>query len=181
MSAIGDPVPGLRVFLRDANTDAILGHRVTDMNGYFSFAGIPLGDYEIVPDKPNVSTTNVPALQLSAQTQVLDSLDFQLHSTWLELVLHPNGVANSVAQFQLHISPNPFAESTQVMLHLAEDSDLEWAIYNAMGRQVSAAKRIRLTKGAHPFEMGASLPSGIYFLQIQVNGASHSIKIIKSK
>ena len=181
MSAIGDPVPGLRVFLRDANTDMILGHRITDINGYFSFAGIPLGDYEVVPDKPNVSTTNVPALALTAQTQVLDSLDFQLHSTWLELVLHPNGVVNSVPQFQLQVSPNPFAESTQVMFHLNEDSDLEWDVYDAMGRRLSASKSIRLSQGAHPFEMGASLPAGIYFLQIQVNGAAHSVKIIKSK
>ncbi|MBK9448958.1 MAG: T9SS type A sorting domain-containing protein [Bacteroidetes bacterium] len=181
MSAIGDPVPGLRVFLRDANTDMILGHRVTDMNGYFSFAGIPLGDYEVVPDKPNVSTTNVPALALTAQTQVLDSLDFQLHSTWLELVLHPNGVVNSVPQFQLQVSPNPFAESTQVMFHLNEDSDLEWDVYDAMGRRLSASKSMRLTEGTHPFEIGASLPCGIYFLRIQVNGEARSVKIIKSK
>ncbi|MBK9448957.1 MAG: hypothetical protein IPN95_06005 [Bacteroidetes bacterium] len=179
MNAVGDPVPGLRVFLRDANTDAILGHRVTNMNGYFSFAGIPLGDYEIVPDKPNVSTTNVPALALTAQTQVLDSLDFQLHSTWLELVLHPNGVAPQPMPMEISVAPNPFDGSTWLELQLQEPMKLNVTVFDLFGQSLGQLISGEIPAGVHRFSIGEGLPNGVYFLQCDFGLARRSIRILK--
>ncbi len=179
-SAVGDPVPGLMVFLRNANSGAILGNDVTDINGYFSFPAIPLGDYEIVADKPLVSTTNVPALTLSAQTSMMDSLDFQLHSTWLELVLHPTGVPMVASELAFTAQPNPFGNSTRLSLELPNDAVVSVNVYDVLGKNVAHLMNGSLEKGVHRFEVGNDLEAGIYFVRLQVNGATQILKVLKS-
>jgi hypothetical protein len=181
MNAVGDPVVGLRVFLRNSNSGAILGYRDTDVNGYFSFGNIPLDDYEIVPDKPLVSTTNVPALTITAQTPVLDSLDFQLHRTWLELALQPNGLPSATSNFAFAAQPNPFGSSTMLHLELPEDAQVHVQVVDALGKFVKSIASGALKKGAHRFEIGSELQAGVYFVRLSLNGNSQTIKVLKAE
>jgi len=43
----GDPVPGVKVYLRDAVNEAIVARDVTDANGYFTFHDLPAGLYRL--------------------------------------------------------------------------------------------------------------------------------------
>jgi hypothetical protein len=178
VSAVGDPVPGVRVFLRNSATGAILGYRDSNPAGYFSFAGVPLGDYELVPDRVNVSITNVPALSLTAQAPVRDSLDFQLHRYWLELVLHSTAVDGGGPQFSYAVAPNPFTHSTQVRLQLAEAGIVSWELCDVAGRVVDFAEVGELAAGEHRFQVGGVLPAGCYFLRMQVGGKTLVGKVV---
>jgi hypothetical protein len=176
--SIGDPVPGLRLFLQNRTTGEILGYRTTDVNGYFSFAGIPLADYEIVPDRPNVSTTNVPLLTLTAQTPVMDSLDLQLHRYWLELVPPATGFSANGA-FEFNAMPNPFGGNTRIVLNLSADAQVEMEVYDVTGKQMEPVFAGHVKKGSHHFGMGDDLKAGIYFVRLRLNDEEKVLKVLK--
>jgi len=49
----GEPrLPGVRVELRDPNTNALLTFTTTDGNGFYSFPNLPAGDYRVVEVQP---------------------------------------------------------------------------------------------------------------------------------
>ncbi|MFN8395873.1 MAG: T9SS type A sorting domain-containing protein [Bacteroidia bacterium] len=177
--AIGDPMPGVRVFLRDRNTGNILGNRISDTNGYFSFAGIPLGDYEIVPDRPLVSTTNVPQLSLTSMQPVMDSLDFQMHRYWLELVLHPTAVDPVIQGINISANPNPFRGSTQISLELPSDTEVAWEAFDIRGQRVGASGNQVLREGVHRYSVGEELKPGIYMVRIHAGAFEKVLKVVK--
>jgi hypothetical protein len=180
MSAVGDPVPDLRVALIDHMSGDILGTTLTDVNGYFSFSNIPLGDYEIVPDRPLVSTTNVPLVSLTAQVPVQDSLYFQLHHYWLELVNSTVAVPSPLPGLSFTASPNPFDKSTYISLHLPADADVSLDVYDVVGKCVAHLAAGPLAADQYRYAIGDELRSGIYFVRLKVNGGQQVIKILKS-
>jgi hypothetical protein len=180
MSAVGDPVANLVVYLRNAFTGEVLGYRTTNAAGYFSFGNIPLGDYEIVPDRPLVSTSNVPLLTLSAQVPVRDSLDFQLHHYWLELMAPTVGIPRPALDFGFAAMPNPFGNTTRIGLTLPADADVTMDVYDVMGKRVETVFVGILRSGKHRFEAGNDLQAGIYFVRLRVDGVEHVIKVLKA-
>jgi hypothetical protein len=177
--AVGDPVPGVAVFLIDHNSQAILGYRVSDANGYLSFADVPYGNYDLVPDRPLVSTTNVPNVTVSAQVPTQDSLNLILHHYWLEL---SNGsVANApIANGILFsASPNPFHDQMRVILDLPEAKTMTLQVFDVHGRAVQSIDAQKLSQGNHEFALGQDLPSGVYFVRLAIDGQRWTSKVVK--
>jgi hypothetical protein len=183
VAAVGDPVPGVRVFLRNRVTGAVLGYRDSDVNGCFSFSGVPLGDYEIVPDRENVSVVNVPGISLTAQAPVRDSLDFQLHRYWLELVQGGTGVLDLMPGFVFHVAPNPFTSGTQVVLEWPGEGGVEVDVLDMTGRNVERVFAGKLVEGRHEFVVGETLAAGSYFVRVRteasVRGIAGQVQVIK--
>jgi hypothetical protein len=178
VNAVGDPVPDLVVFLRDRTTGEVLGYRVTDGNGYFSFAGVPLGDYDIVPDKPHVSTSNVPQLSLTAQVPVLDSLDLRLHRTYLEWVV-PSGVVPGVPGFHAGISPSPFHGTTTLRLDLTEACYARIRVFDLSGREMGQVVAGTLDAGEHSFALGDGLGTGVYWVELRLGERVTALCMVK--
>jgi PKD repeat protein len=178
-NAIGDPVAGLRVFLIDRTTGDLLAYRDSDVNGYFAFPNIPLGDYAIVPDRYGVSVTNVPHIALTAQAAVQDSLDFELHSTWLELVQQTTGVNAALHNIAVQVAPNPFAQSTRLEIELPLPMIVNAELYNALGQVQRHFQSGELQAGKYAYTVGADLPSGIYFLKLSMGSEERTLKLIK--
>jgi PKD repeat protein len=179
MAAIGDPMPGVRVFLRDRLSGSILGYRDSDINGYFSFPNLPLGEYELVPDRPLVSTSNVPQIELTAQSPMQDSLNLQMHRYWLELVLEPNGVPSVHAPFSVHVSPNPFGNTTQLTLNMDEASSVVVELHDLLGRNAGVLFSGELAEGKHEIVFGEGMGSGLYLLQVQVGSTAYTLRVVK--
>jgi PKD repeat protein len=178
VSAVGDPVPGLMVFLRDRNTGDVLGFRISDGNGYFSFGGIPLGDYEIVPDKPGVSTSNVPQLSLTAQAPVRDSLDLRLHSTYLELVV-ASAVGPGLTGFNAGVSPSPFRDFTWLNLELEDGGLVDVRVLDLQGRVVGEVYGGGMVAGKNQIRLGDGLGIGVYFVEVRVDERLVVMRIVK--
>jgi PKD repeat protein len=180
-NAIGDPVAGLRVFLIDRTTGDVLAYRDSDVNGYFAFPNIPLGDYAIVPDRYGVSVTNVPHIVLTAQAALQDSLDFELHSSWLELVTNSTEIAAQEAGFEAKAMPNPFANAAQLQMRLTENATVQIQVLDALGRKVDEFIWGKLVPGMHVKEIGTQWVAGIYFVQIRVDDAVHVLRVMKGE
>jgi hypothetical protein len=176
--AVGDPVPDLKLFLRNKATGAILGYRVTNPFGYFSFVGVPLAEYELVPDRVNVSTSNVPTLTLTAQVPSMDSLTLHLHRYWLELVANPTGIDGGRPAFSYTVAPNPFTQFMEVEVVLEEDAPVQWELYDAMGKVVARMETAAWKAGRHRFQVGESLAAGCYFFRLQAGGNTRMTKVL---
>jgi PKD repeat protein len=179
MSAIGDPVPGLRVLLRNHATGEVLAYRDTDANGRFSFANIPLGDYEIVPDRAPVSTTNVPLVSIDAQTPVRDSLTFSLHSTWLELEIPSVSVLPPLPGFAVAVVPNPFGHAADLQLRLDAATEVDVRVMDVMGRLVARMQPGPLDVGLHTMRIGEQLSAGTYFVQVRAGTSLSVLRVVK--
>lgn len=49
-----------------------------------------------------------------------------------------------------------------------------------LGKNVAHLMNGSLEKGVHRFEVGNDLEAGIYFVRLQVNGATQTLKVLKS-
>lgn len=179
--APGDPMPGMTMWLYSSTLSQPIGWTRTDINGYFSFSGLPLGDYYVIADKPGVSTTNVPSLTLDAQHMTMDSLDFRLHTTYLELVLNSVGVTPGRPAFGLTISPNPMGDAGTLRANLSTETELGFGIYDLRGRQLYSAAAGTFAAGQHQFRLSPAawgISAGTYFVRVQAGAELHTLKIV---
>lgn len=163
---VGDPLPDEQVFLYSTSLGQFIGTTTTDVNGYFSFPGIPLGDYEISVDHPGVDEINVPMVTLNSQIPSQDSLDLRLHSTYLELVI-PTGIRPPLADDYFQVFPNPSSNEQTLMLYLRESAQVNIGIYDALGRKVMQIANESISQGNKPFTI-KQLPSGTYFVKVRI-------------
>ncbi len=173
----GDPVAGLRVFLVDASTEAVVGFSDTDSNGYFSIGNLPYGTYKVVPDQPYVDETNVPEITLNSSNAQPDSLDFRLFSTHLDLYL-PTLLNPSASAFTFTVSPNPVAEHAYLQLDLHEIQTLKIDLYDIHGKKLSTLFEGNLQAGQYQQSWQPQEAAGIYFIRLEGNGVSQMHKII---
>lgn len=93
-----------------------------------------------------------------------------------------NPVSNQAAdlitsQPQLSSFPNPFKESTRIMLSTLEAGPLQIKVFNMMGMEVASLFEGRLEPGTHYFDWDAdsNMPSGVYIGRVVGQQGSESI------
>jgi trimeric autotransporter adhesin len=80
--------------------------------------------------------------------------------------------------------PNPFNGGTTVRFELAEDADVQLAIYDVKGRLVRTLVDAPLQADTYEMkwngraENGADMPSGVYLVRLQAAGSSRAGKIV---
>lgn len=177
--SIGDPVSGLRLFLKNVNLDQIIGYRDTDANGYFSFSNLPVGSYEVLPDHPFVDEGRPPQIVLTNEADHRDNLDFRFHSLWLELVNTVAVQQLSTAGMQIDYFPNPFKDQFTIQISLEKAAKISFEIFDLRGKQITKAVIVRLQAGVNKVKVGEELPVGIFFVRLKINGISQVLKIAK--
>ncbi len=91
--------------------------------------------------------------------------------------------APSPKQFTLSGNyPNPFNASTVIEYTLHRSARAELAVYNTLGQQVALLKREMEPAGKHSVVWNAGdLPSGVYVVRLNVDGASETRKMLLMK
>ena len=161
-------MPDVPVFIRTQSDKDYYAWTTTDANGYFSFGNLPLGQYEIAVDAPNVDEINVPTINLTSQSPSMDSLDFRLHSTYLELFI-PTSVTSAQGAIAVQILPNPGGDAQYLLLEIPEDLPTSVALWDVQGRNLSNLVAEVLEPGRHLFQL-PSLSPGVYLLKANIGG-----------
>lgn len=122
----------------------------------------------------------------------IDGCDAGVTGDWVMYVIYRDCSATGVGDEQIVTNataalfgpyPNPFGSTTQIEFLLAQEERVELAIYDVRGRQVATLEDGVLPPGRHGriwsgrSELGANLPSGIYFVSLQA-GDVHEIRKI---
>ncbi|MGH1365794.1 MAG: FG-GAP-like repeat-containing protein [Calditrichia bacterium] len=91
--------------------------------------------------------------------------------------------ANTPTTFELQQNyPNPFNPTTRLNIAVATSGDVEVAVYNALGQQITSLQQGFLTPGRYTFEWkgesasGVPAVSGIYFIRMTASSYKKTIK-----
>ncbi|MEM7038870.1 MAG: Omp28-related outer membrane protein, partial [Bacteroidota bacterium] len=95
-----------------------------------------------------------------------------------------NGVssANPVTETRsLGIIPNPVSNLGAVAVEFAKPAQARFSLHNSLGQEIRFLKEGRFTAGQHHVWFnGASLPNGVYFLQVKSDQGNFTEKVVIS-
>ena len=104
----------------------------------------------------------------------------------LNLSVNDPGVSLQPAAFTLNPAyPNPFNPGTTVSYTIDRQGIVKAAVYNILGKQVQTFSAGLQSPGLHEIEWngrdfhGIELPSGTYYIQVDFNGASETMPVVK--
>ncbi len=125
--------------------------------------------------------TNPASYWASPRTDRGYWLDFSISATLPGASVR--GIDANVARIG-NVYPNPVnAGNTMVLpVQLMRNSQVNYSITNFLGQQVAVEQLGLLTEGEHRLEVATSqLNAGIYFLNVQVDGASQAVRFVVNK
>jgi hypothetical protein len=92
---------------------------------------------------------------------------------------NPNGVNELSRSVGLSVSPNPAKESVNIKMTLSNDSKVAYSLVDVAGRLLVSSLMEELTAGEQTIQVNTkSLSSGVYFVNINLNGTTLSRKLI---
>ncbi len=106
-----------------------------------------------------------------------------LQSAWMD-VADLNSAPSLDAQGEgiNNVFPNPANEQTTVSVQLAQDKNITWTMYNAMGQQVLEGRQENTTVGENLIPVNtAELAEGIYFLNVTAGEKTFTRKVTISR
>jgi agmatine/peptidylarginine deiminase len=124
---------------------------------------------------------------------VTDTLDILAEDGHYKIILKVDSdLLNGIAQpFEISaisriesVSPNPFQNSTRIVINLEQNVNVFLAVYNLNGRIVSTIVNQDLAAGKFEFvwdgndESGGNVPVGIYFLKLETERGADFKKLI---
>ncbi|HEY9113857.1 MAG TPA: YCF48-related protein [Bacteroidales bacterium] len=90
-----------------------------------------------------------------------------------------NDFESSQAGIQISNSPNPFYGNTKINFSIAENSTVEVAVYDVIGKQVAVLLNEEMQAGNHSIDWDASsLAGGIYFCTLKSGNETVTKKMI---
>jgi hypothetical protein len=94
-------------------------------------------------------------------------------------LVNPTGIASGESNSSIELYPNPGKEIFHLNITTATAGQIGWKIYDLSGALVSERNPEQVSMGIHYNAIDASrLPSGIYFVDVNVNGEHHVIKMV---
>lgn len=90
------------------------------------------------------------------------------------------GINELTQSISLTISPNPTNGIFSIKFTLSDPSELNYQLTDILGKTILKSNKQTYEVGEHTIDMNiSSLPPGIYFLQLELNGQKIAQKIIK--
>ena len=151
------------VYAKSTSNSLVYNYGLSKEDGTYRVTNLPYGNYELVAQKIGLQDAlakNINITPTSFDTTGVD-ISFILSSTD-----DNRKIPNSFALFQNY--PNPFNPSTIIRFYNPQSSYLNLKVYNILGEEVKRLLDGFTNSGMHEIEFsGSSLPSGIYFYQIE--------------
>ncbi|MCB2205518.1 carboxypeptidase regulatory-like domain-containing protein [bacterium] len=177
------PVPGTLVFAQDNNTGDIMGFAVSDSLGWYSLPGLGQGDYLLFADNPQYSFHEVYSPAKPTESMPVEMaytsptspsrttlVNFYIDDERTTVDVDPFARPTSVELYQNY--PNPFNPSTTIRFEVPQRQHVVLRVINALGEVVATLADESVNPGAHVIEFNAAdLSSGVYFYQLQTEGA----------
>jgi hypothetical protein len=171
------PAVGMLVYLKDAATDHILTHAVTDGSGAYSFANIANGSYIIYPE--NFSDYTTPAIAtVSTPDETVTNINFMQHTTSRTITPLTTNLVKTVASSELiSVYPNPTTGALNIQWSNQLPGNAEVIVTDIVGREVNKSiLNINTASGQAQINL-AGLENGIYLLTIKSDHISYNAKL----
>jgi len=170
------------VFVYATSSEGVVGFAVSDEDGYYEIPEVPAGNYQLVAvtygyvqdndNDPNTSDSLSVSLQDNQdETDANITMDFDETAD----VSEPSSGDITPSHFELSQNyPNPFNPETTIRYQISEQGIVSLKIYNLLGQEVKLLLEKKQAPGVYSLKwngmnnLGLSVPSGVYFLSIEV-------------
>lgn len=167
--ATGDPVSNMDIYLKDEATDKVVAHTITDAQGHYSFANLPVGMYTIFPDAINFETIADEHIAVTGSGNI-GSRNFTQTATKVK-PSSPTAIGTVKAEL-VGVYPNPVTDRLSISWK-AQVNNATVKLYNIIGEEVYSA-----TKPVNGIDM-RHLAKGMYVLKITAGDAVQTLRISK--
>lgn len=82
-------------------------------------------------------------------------------------------------KISLNVYPNPYQDEAKVIYKLEENANVKIELFNVLGEKVQSVINEQQDRGVHSYSV-KSEKSGIYTLNVTINGVTYNKKLIKS-
>jgi len=176
-TAIGDPVVGLLMMLRDVNNN-LIEYTYTDVLGNYSFTNLPLGRYGVYPEAIGYTIVAAGGIVISPIVANVANVNFIETSTAiLPKPLNVNKINNTHV---LEVFPNPASRK----VNIAWDDNMHGiatiAVINTIGQKVYTTQIEQNGSGITAIDISELQPD-IYFINIDSGDMSYKTKLMIQK
>lgn len=88
--------------------------------------------------------------------------------------------SESITSFEVAVAPNPFSQSTTILISSPDTGQVKWACYDLSGRKMADGVQMA-TRGSNRIDLnGIRFSKGIYFLKIMIGENTRYIRLVKA-
>ncbi|MBL7978510.1 MAG: T9SS type A sorting domain-containing protein [Bacteroidetes Order II. Incertae sedis bacterium] len=146
---------------------------VTANNSVYVYSGGVWTTYATYPNGTQINVLYFDDLVVGTGTGLYEHRKWATQTT-PELLPRKQVLAN--------VYPNPFGNDARIQLHLAQESDVAWELYDVMGRRVQSQAKQWLPAGEQAANINASgLVNGVYLLRIVIGRMTETHKVVVAK
>jgi hypothetical protein len=132
---------------------------LSDIEGYFSFANIDYGTYQLFPDVAGISTTPM-YVTISEDTPLVSDVSLVIYPQQITFSI-PENISTFIDQAFL-IYPNPVSDQARISLQVLKASDMTVMITDLLGRVICRQDN-QLPEGSQEIILPVrDLPAGFY-------------------
>ncbi|MFK7925467.1 MAG: PKD domain-containing protein [Bacteroidia bacterium] len=176
--AEGDPLAGMHVLVTNDQGDAVM-HTTTDEDGEYELDNLAYGTYHIYIE---IWGRNLEhhTITIAPGAETHTDVDFEVTDDDVT-ASGTTGIDDLLDPLSLQIFPNPISgeQDLNVTLSLKQSAEVNFSLHNMVGQTViNQTERMIAGPQAKSLQV-SSLPAGVYFLRMNVNGESMSpIKVV---
>lgn len=171
-TAPGDPIEHVQVMLLNMNNSPVQ-YTYSDALGNFSMTNIAYGTYQLWAEIPGKTTLPV-IVEINAQNPSITGVHIEVNTT--DIVLGAEGNA-PVSPLALSVYPNPAHHQVNLSLELPQAGEVKAQLMDLSGRVVTQFAR-NYAAGNQVISFDLEVPAGLYLLNVEAAGNSHSIKLM---
>ncbi|MGN6566459.1 MAG: T9SS type A sorting domain-containing protein [Flavipsychrobacter sp.] len=172
--AVGSPVVGLLIYLRDAKNN-IIASAYTDASGNYEISNIPYGTYSIYPEGMGYKTTAWSSIDVTSANPHVNGINFSQNSTSIKPATTAVAYVASSTQ-TVFVFPNPTTGKLLIQWNASAAKTATVNVTNIAG-QVVYSTQLNIN-GAQRNEINLStLSDGLYFMNILSGGMNYTQKV----
>jgi trimeric autotransporter adhesin len=185
----GDPIPGIPVILGDTASLAgslsggvpgpgfnILSITLSDANGFYTFDDLPIGNYSIIIEKPDLPMAEFHEITIGEDSFEHYQKDFYVDEEVAVFITDVHEEIGSKSA-RMAVYPNPFQDEFYLTSEKRFRGVVDYEIRTGDGRLVESG-----TRNEQGFMLRFSpteLARGVYFLNVRTGGENTTLKLVK--
>ena len=179
----GGPLKGIDVKLGRNPGGGVQSRTTTDINGDYEFTNIPVGNYKIYVDIPNLPMDSTREISVTGSTTNISDNDYVADSVKIYIPISSVGIKkNKMNDGVLIAYPNPFAETIYLNIELSNVNSISYELQDCFGKLLmSEIKYLDATNHLVSIDTKRlNLKSGVYFMKVSIGSECRVIKLFKS-
>lgn len=169
----GAGLPGITVFLVDMSGN-VVAFTETDQSGAYSFANLPLGGYNLVPENLNYTST-AAMLNITAGNPNVQGVNFERSNKNMTIKPVTSGIANVEKALTFAVFPNPATDVVTINWNKLSDTEAKITITDVSGKTVYS-NTAKMNDNAK-IDV-SSLQAGFYFLGVASEEGHNTQKLV---